>query len=161
MDETHIAGTAKKRGAKVEEEFGRATGDTATQLKGAANRMRGAAQDFYGEVLDASSELAGVAAGQRRVCAVLHLRKPCSRKAVRRAELHDPLLVFLPTDQSGRQYRTLPADQYRQFSFLAVAGRQQTTSHCVGEIRSASRQICGEIRKDVCSPASGGAVSTA
>jgi uncharacterized protein YjbJ (UPF0337 family) len=64
MDETHIAGTAKKRGAKVEEEFGRATGDTATQLKGAANRMRGAAQDFYGEVLDASSELAGVAAGQ-------------------------------------------------------------------------------------------------
>jgi uncharacterized protein YjbJ (UPF0337 family) len=76
MDETHIAGTAKKRGAKVEEEFGRATGDTATQLKGAANRMRGAAQDFYGEVLDASSELAGVAAGQ---ASTLHCRRNCGR----------------------------------------------------------------------------------
>ena len=65
MDENRIAGSAKNLGGQVQEEFGRVTGDTATQARGAANRMRGAAaQDLYGQARDASSELAGAAADQ-------------------------------------------------------------------------------------------------
>jgi uncharacterized protein YjbJ (UPF0337 family) len=34
MDENRIAGSAKNLGGQVQEEFGRVTGDTATQAKG-------------------------------------------------------------------------------------------------------------------------------
>jgi uncharacterized protein YjbJ (UPF0337 family) len=64
VDENRIAGTAKDVGGRLQEEFGRATGDPATQAKGAASRMRGGAQDLYGQARDAGSELAGTAADQ-------------------------------------------------------------------------------------------------
>jgi uncharacterized protein YjbJ (UPF0337 family) len=38
MDENRIAGTAKNMGGKIEEGFGRVTGDTKTQAEGIANR---------------------------------------------------------------------------------------------------------------------------
>ena len=64
MDENRIAGSAKNLGGQFQEELGRVTGDTATQVRGAANRVRGAAQDLYGQARDAGSELAGAAADQ-------------------------------------------------------------------------------------------------
>ena len=38
MDEDRIAGTARKLGGKVQEDVGRFTGDTQTQLKGMTNQ---------------------------------------------------------------------------------------------------------------------------
>src|SRR5277367_1023559 len=103
----------------------------------------------------------GVAAGRRRVWAVLHPRTPCSRKAVRCVELRELFPVLLPTARSEvRQCRTSPADRYRQFSLLTVAGRNRTTSHGVSEIPSRSAQICCEVEGGSCSPAAGGKVSS-
>jgi hypothetical protein len=103
---------------------------------------------------------AGAAAGQRRVCAVLHPRKPCSRKAVRLGRLRDLIPVFLPIGQSEcREYRTLPADPYRPFSMPTVADRNRTTSYCVtSEISSRLGQICCRINGGSSSPAAGGKV---
>ena len=53
MDEDRIAGTARKLGGKVQEEVGRFSGDTQTQIKGMANQAAGTAQDLYGQAADA------------------------------------------------------------------------------------------------------------
>jgi uncharacterized protein YjbJ (UPF0337 family) len=58
MDEDRIAGTARKLGGKVEEEVGRFTGDSQTQIKGMANQAAGAAQDLYGQAADAARDTA-------------------------------------------------------------------------------------------------------
>lgn len=55
MDEDRIAGTARKLGGKVQEDVGRFTGDTQTQLKGIANRAAGTAQDLYGQAADTAA----------------------------------------------------------------------------------------------------------
>ena len=49
MDENRIAGTAKNAGGKVQESFGRVTGDAETEAMGIANQVTGKAQDLYGE----------------------------------------------------------------------------------------------------------------
>ena len=59
MDENCIAGTAKNIGGKVQEGFGRVTGDVETQAKGIANQIGGSAQDLYGQARDNASEVAG------------------------------------------------------------------------------------------------------
>ena len=41
MDENRIAGTARNIGGKVEEGFGRVTGDGTTRLEGVANQAAG------------------------------------------------------------------------------------------------------------------------
>src|SRR6516164_1005814 len=58
MDEDRIAGTARKLGGKVQEEVGRFTGDTQTQIKGMANQAAGTAQDLYGQAADAARDTA-------------------------------------------------------------------------------------------------------
>ena len=59
MDENRIAGTAREMGGKVQESFGRATGDAETQVRGIANEVRGTAQDMYGQARDNAAEMAG------------------------------------------------------------------------------------------------------
>ena len=54
MDEDRIAGTARTIGGKVQEEVGRFTGDTQTQIKGMANQAAGTAQDLSGQAADAA-----------------------------------------------------------------------------------------------------------
>lgn len=58
MDENRVAGTAKNLGGKVEEGFGRVTGDTRTQMEGLANQAAGAAQDLYGQAADTARDTA-------------------------------------------------------------------------------------------------------
>ena len=59
MDENRIAGTAKNAGGKVQESFGRVTGDAETEAMGIANQVTGKAQDLYGQARDNASEMAG------------------------------------------------------------------------------------------------------
>jgi len=59
MDENRIAGTAKNVGGKVQESFGRATGDAETEAMGIANQVTGTAQDLHGQARDSASERAG------------------------------------------------------------------------------------------------------
>ena len=58
MDEDRLYGTAKNIGGKVQEGFGRATGDTETQARGVVNQAAGAAQDLYGQAKDAAADAA-------------------------------------------------------------------------------------------------------
>ncbi|MGA9010856.1 MAG: CsbD family protein [Xanthobacteraceae bacterium] len=71
MDENRIAGTAKNMGGKIEEGFGRVTGDTKTQAKGVANRAVGAAQDLYGQARNSASDALGLTA--RRLSSIFLL----------------------------------------------------------------------------------------
>ena len=61
MDENRVSGTAKNVGGKVEEGFGRVTGDTRMQAEGVVKQVNGAAQDFYGQARDAASDAASAA----------------------------------------------------------------------------------------------------
>jgi uncharacterized protein YjbJ (UPF0337 family) len=58
MNEDRVMGTARNLGGKVQEGFGRATGDTKSQVEGALNQAAGAAQDLYGQAKDAASDAA-------------------------------------------------------------------------------------------------------
>lgn len=58
MDENRVAGTAKNLGGKVEEGFGRFTGDTKSQVDGIVNQAAGAAQDLYGQAADTARDTA-------------------------------------------------------------------------------------------------------
>jgi uncharacterized protein YjbJ (UPF0337 family) len=58
MDENRVSGTARNLGGKVEEGFGRATGDFKTQAEGKLNQATGAAQDLYGQAADTARESA-------------------------------------------------------------------------------------------------------
>lgn len=58
MDENRVEGTAKNIGGKVQEGFGRVTGDTKSQVEGIANQAAGAAQDLYGQAADTACETA-------------------------------------------------------------------------------------------------------
>jgi len=59
MDENRIAGTAKNMGGKVEEGFGRVTGDAKMQAEGITDQATGAAQDLYGQARDSAIDAAG------------------------------------------------------------------------------------------------------
>ncbi len=58
MDENRVEGTARNLGGKVQEGFGRVTGNTRTQAEGMANQATGAAQDLYGQAADTAREAA-------------------------------------------------------------------------------------------------------
>jgi uncharacterized protein YjbJ (UPF0337 family) len=60
MDEDRITGTAKNVGGKIEEGFGRMTGDAQTQLKGQAKQVAGAAEDLYGQAKDAATSFTDI-----------------------------------------------------------------------------------------------------
>jgi uncharacterized protein YjbJ (UPF0337 family) len=56
MNEDRVAGTAKNLGGKVEEGFGRVTGDVKTQVEGKMKQAAGAAQDLYGQARDTAED---------------------------------------------------------------------------------------------------------
>ena len=56
MDENRVAGTAKNYGGKVEEAFGRVTGDAKHQVQGAMKQAEGTIQDMYGKAVDSAGE---------------------------------------------------------------------------------------------------------
>ncbi|MFY9696429.1 MAG: CsbD family protein [Xanthobacteraceae bacterium] len=58
MDENRVAGTARNIGGKVEEGFGRVTGDSKSQVEGIVNQAAGAAQDLYGQAADTARDTA-------------------------------------------------------------------------------------------------------
>jgi uncharacterized protein YjbJ (UPF0337 family) len=55
MDENRITGTARNIGGKVEEGFGRITGDAQSELNGKAKQVAGAAENLYGQAKDAAA----------------------------------------------------------------------------------------------------------
>ena len=61
MDENRVAGTARNVGGKVEESFGRVTGDTKMRTEGIVDQAAGAAQDLYGQARDSAADAAGAA----------------------------------------------------------------------------------------------------
>ena len=56
MDENRMSGTAKNLGGKLEESFGRATGDTKTKVQGQARQAEGSIQDLYGQAVDSAED---------------------------------------------------------------------------------------------------------
>jgi uncharacterized protein YjbJ (UPF0337 family) len=56
MTDDRIAGTMRNIGGKVQEDFGKVTGDTKSEVKGAMNQAAGAVQDAYGKTVDAAME---------------------------------------------------------------------------------------------------------
>ena len=61
MDENRVAGTVRNVGGKVEEGFGRVTGNTKAQTEGLLDQAAGAAQDLYGQARDRAADAAGAA----------------------------------------------------------------------------------------------------
>ena len=60
MNEDRVVGAARNFGGKVEEGFGRATGDSKRQAEGLADQAAGAAQNLYGQAKDTAAEAAEV-----------------------------------------------------------------------------------------------------
>jgi uncharacterized protein YjbJ (UPF0337 family) len=58
MNEDRVIGTAKNLGGKVQEGFGRVTGDTKSHVEGVINQATGAAQEFYGQAKETASDTA-------------------------------------------------------------------------------------------------------
>ena len=58
MNEDRVVGTARNLGGKVQEGFGRVTGDAKTQVEGVINQASGAAQDLYGQAKDTAVDAA-------------------------------------------------------------------------------------------------------
>ena len=56
MDENRTSGTAKNLGGKVEEGFGRVTGDAKTKTQGQMKQAEGSIQDLYGQAVDAAED---------------------------------------------------------------------------------------------------------
>ena len=56
MNEDRVTGTARNVAGKVQEEFGRAAGDSTSEAEGMVNRAAGAAQDLYGQAKEAAEE---------------------------------------------------------------------------------------------------------
>jgi uncharacterized protein YjbJ (UPF0337 family) len=56
MTDERIQGAFRSIGGRVEEGFGRATGDTKMEAEGLMNQAAGAVQDAYGKTIDVASE---------------------------------------------------------------------------------------------------------
>jgi uncharacterized protein YjbJ (UPF0337 family) len=56
MDENRLSGAAKNLGGKMEEGFGRATGDAKTRVQGQARQAEGSIQDLYGQAVDSAED---------------------------------------------------------------------------------------------------------
>jgi uncharacterized protein YjbJ (UPF0337 family) len=61
LDENRVAGTVRNVGGKVEEGFGRATGNARVQAEGLVDQAAGAAQNLYGQARDSVADAAGAA----------------------------------------------------------------------------------------------------
>jgi len=60
MNVDRIEGTARNMGGKVEEGFGKATGDVKSQVEGTVKQAVGTAQDLYGQARETASDAAAV-----------------------------------------------------------------------------------------------------
>jgi|ERR1700676_3167963 uncharacterized protein YjbJ (UPF0337 family) len=60
MNENRIEGAAKNMGGKLEEGFGRATGDVKSQVEGTVKQAAGAAQELYGQARETAGDAAAV-----------------------------------------------------------------------------------------------------
>jgi uncharacterized protein YjbJ (UPF0337 family) len=60
MNGDRMEGTARNLGGKVEEGFGRATGDIKSQVEGTVKQAVGAAQDLYGQARDTAGDAAAM-----------------------------------------------------------------------------------------------------
>jgi uncharacterized protein YjbJ (UPF0337 family) len=58
MDEHRVTGAARNVGGKVEEGFGRVTGDTKSQVQGVIDQAQGTAENLYGQAKDAAGSAA-------------------------------------------------------------------------------------------------------
>jgi uncharacterized protein YjbJ (UPF0337 family) len=58
MNEDRVVGAARNFGGKVEEGYGRVTGDTKRQAEGLVDQAAGAAQNLYGQAKDTAVEAA-------------------------------------------------------------------------------------------------------
>jgi uncharacterized protein YjbJ (UPF0337 family) len=56
MDENRVSGVAKNIGGKMEEGFGRATGDAKTRVQGQMRQAEGSIQDLYGQAVDSAED---------------------------------------------------------------------------------------------------------
>jgi uncharacterized protein YjbJ (UPF0337 family) len=60
MNSDRIEGAARNAGGKIEEGFGRATGDLKSQVEGKMQQAAGAAQELFGQARDSAGEAAAV-----------------------------------------------------------------------------------------------------
>src|SRR4029077_17693161 len=60
MDENRTIGAAKNLGGKVEEGFGRVTGDAKTKVQGPMKQAEGSIQDLYSKAVDAAEPIDAV-----------------------------------------------------------------------------------------------------
>jgi uncharacterized protein YjbJ (UPF0337 family) len=60
MNGDRMEGAARSMGGKVEEGFGRATGDVKSQVEGTVNQAVGAAQDLYGQARETAGDAAAM-----------------------------------------------------------------------------------------------------
>jgi uncharacterized protein YjbJ (UPF0337 family) len=58
MNENRMEGAAKNMGGKLEEGFGRGTGDVKSQVEGTMDQIAGAAQDLYGQAHETAGDAA-------------------------------------------------------------------------------------------------------
>jgi uncharacterized protein YjbJ (UPF0337 family) len=56
MDENRVSGTAKNLGGKIEEGFGRVTGDAKSRVQGEMRQAEGSIQDLYGRAVDGAED---------------------------------------------------------------------------------------------------------
>jgi uncharacterized protein YjbJ (UPF0337 family) len=60
MNADRMEGTAKNMGGKLEEGFGRASGDVKSQVEGTVKQAVGAAQDLYGQARETAGDAAAI-----------------------------------------------------------------------------------------------------
>src|ERR1700704_2632962 len=58
MNGDRLEGTVKNMGGKLEDGFGRATGDVKSQVEGTVKQAVGAAQDLYGQARETAGDAA-------------------------------------------------------------------------------------------------------
>src|SRR5882762_2342953 len=56
MDDNRMSGVAKNFAGKMEEGFGRATGDGKTRVQGQMRQAEGSIQDLYGQAVDSTED---------------------------------------------------------------------------------------------------------
>jgi uncharacterized protein YjbJ (UPF0337 family) len=87
MDENRTIGTAKNLGGKVEEGFGRVTGDAKTKAQGQMKQAEGSIQDLYGQAVDAAEDTIDAV---RKMPASLETRYVTTSKIIRTRLLPSP-----------------------------------------------------------------------
>ena len=78
MNEDRFAGTAKNMGGRVEQGFGRATGDVKSEVEGKIKQATGAAQDVYGQAKDAAGDAYRNAKDRSARCGKVRAGKRCA-----------------------------------------------------------------------------------